>query len=244
MLVCKTIGLLLIIVSQLSCSKKTNTPAIRPSPMPVDTITIPVTGSSKTYLALGDSYTIGASVEASQRFPVQTREWLVANGIKMNAPEIIATSGWTTLNLESAINFQNPVGPYDVVSLLIGVNDQYQGHNSNGYRDRFTSLLRKAIQLTGDKPSHVFVLSIPDYSVTPFAMYRDVATIRKEIDEFNVINKEVTLQYNCVYLDITPSTREASSDPSLVAGDGLHPSGKEYKKWAERLGPLMKVVLQ
>lgn len=240
----KVIWILVISFVQLCCTKKTNTPIIRPSPQPVAPIPVPVSDSSKTYLALGDSYTIGASVDASQRFPVQTKEWLVSNGIKMNAPKIIATSGWTTLNLESAINFQNPVGPYDAVSLLIGVNDQYQRHNSNGYRDKFTTLLRKAIQLTGDKPSHVFVLSIPDYSVTPFAMYRDVATIRKEIDEFNAINKEITLQYNCVYLDITSSTREAATDPSLLAGDGLHPSGKEYKKWAERLGPLMKAVLQ
>lgn len=212
--------------------------------MPIDTPTIPVPGSSKTYLALGDSYTIGASVDTSLRFPVQTREWLLSNAIKMNAPQIIATSGWTTLNLQSAINSQNPVGPYDVVSLLIGVNDQYRERNSNGYKERFTTLLLKSIQLAGDKTSHVFVLSIPDYSVTPFAQFSDIAAIRKEIDEFNRINKEVTLQYNCVYLDITPSTREAANDPSLIAGDGLHPSGKEYKKWAERLGPLMKTVLQ
>lgn len=244
MLVFKTIGLLLIIASQLSCSKKTNIPAIRPSPLPIDPITLPVSGSSKTYLALGDSYTIGAGVDTSQRFPVQTKDWLLSNGIKMSTPKITATSGWTTTNLETAINNQNPVGPYDVVTLLIGVNDQYQRRDSNGYRDIFINLLRKAIQLTGDKPSRVFVLSIPDYSVTPFAQFRDIATIRKEIDEFNVINKEVTLQYNCVYLDITPSTREAANDPTLIAGDGLHPSGKEYKKWAERLGPLMKAVLQ
>ena len=235
---------MLIALGQLTCSKKTNTPDITPSPTPVDTIAIPVAVLSKTYLALGDSYTIGASVDTSQRFPVQTKDWLLSNGIKMSTPKIIATSGWTTDNLETAINNQSPVGPYDVVSLLIGVNDQYQRRDSNGYRDRFINLLRKAIQLTGDKPSHVFVLSIPDYSVTPFAQFRDIATIRKEIDEFNVINKEVTLQYNCVYLDITPSTREAANDPTLIAGDGLHPSGKEYKKWAERLGPLMKAVLQ
>ena len=196
------------------------------------------------FLALGDSYTIGASVDTSQRFPVQTREWLLSDGIKMSTPQIIATSGWTTLNLQSAINSQNPVGPYDVVSLLIGVNDQYRERNSNGYKERFTTLLLKSIQLAGDKTSHVFVLSIPDYSVTPFAQFSDIAAIRKEIDEFNRINKEVTMQYNCVYLDITPSTREAANDPSLIAGDGLHPSGKEYKKWAERLGPLMKTVLQ
>jgi len=234
----------LIILSQLSCSKKTNIPAIRPSPTPGGTIVIPVSGSSKTYLALGDSYTIGAGVDTSQRFPVQTKEWLFSNGIKMSTPRIIATSGWTTVNLETAISTQNPVGPYDVVSLLIGVNDQYQRRDSIGYRDRFTNLLRKAIQLAGNKPFHVFVLSIPDYSVTPFTKYSDIATIKKEIDEFNLINKEITLQNNCAYLDITPSTREAANDPSLIAGDGLHPSGKEYRKWAERLGPLMKAVLQ
>ncbi|HKO82218.1 MAG TPA: SGNH/GDSL hydrolase family protein [Chitinophagaceae bacterium] len=240
----KAIWILLIIFVQLSCTKKTTTSSIRPSPTPVDTITTPVTGSSKTYLALGDSYTIGASVDSSQRFPVQTKEWLLSNGIKMGTPQIIATSGWTTVNLETAISIQNPVGPYDAISLLIGVNDQYQRRDSTGYRDRFANLLRKAIQLTGNKPSHVFVLSIPDYSVTPFARYNDMVAIRKEIDEFNLINKEVTLQHNCAYLDITTSTREAANDPSLIAGDGLHPSGKEYKKWAERLGLLMKVVLQ
>jgi lysophospholipase L1-like esterase len=131
-----------------------------------------------------------------------------------------------------------------VVSLLIGVNDQYQTHDTSGYRQRFLNLLNTSIQLAGNHRDHVFVLSIPDYSVTPFAQFSDTAFIRLQIDQFNAINKEVTLQNNCKYLDITPSTRQAKYDASLLATDGLHPSGKEYYKWSELLGPMMKAVLQ
>lgn len=204
----------------------------------------PVTTPLKNYLALGDSYTIGQSVSETERFPVQTKKWLADNGINLAAPQIIAATGWSTTVLQNAIALQNVAGPFDVVSLLIGVNDQYQFQDTTGYRNRFTGLLNTAIQLTGNRRNHVFVLSVPDYSVTPFAQYSDTAFIRQQIDQFNVINKEVTLQNSCSYLDITPSTREAKNDPSLIAIDGLHPSGKEYKKWAERLGPLMKTVLQ
>lgn len=239
----KTIALILIFV-QLSCSKKTTAPPAVPSfPPPVVVPPAPV-GTAKTYLALGDSYTIGQGVATSENFPSQATDWLVTNGINISEPKIIATTGWTTTHLESAINSQNPKGPFDVVSLLIGVNDQYQQYNMSGYRERFTGLLQKAIQLAGNKSSHVFVLSIPDYSVTPFAQNADRSKIQKEINGFNEINKAVTLQHNCQYLDITASTRESINDPSLIAKDGLHPSGKEYKKWAERLGPLMKAVLQ
>lgn len=201
------------------------------------------TGKKVTYLALGDSYTIGQSVEPSLRFPAQTASWLEQKGIHVQTLEYIATTGWTTLNLQAAIQSINPQGPYDLVSLLIGVNDQYQGLDTTGYRPRFTQLLQKSIQLAGNKVSHVFVLSIPDYSVTPYASGSNREQISREIDNFNAINKQVTLQYNCTYLDITPSTREALNNSNLVAGDGLHPSGAEYKKWAERLGPLMLSAL-
>ncbi|MBI1341639.1 MAG: SGNH/GDSL hydrolase family protein [Terrimonas sp.] len=208
------------------------------------TIVTPPAGSpTKTWLALGDSYTIGQSVSASERFPAQTSNWLKLNGINIQEPDYIATTGWTTNNLQDAINTANPA-PHDVVSLLIGVNDQYQRHDTTGYRQRFTALLAKAIQLAHGKKENVFVLSIPDYSVTPFAAYGDTAQIRREIDWFNAINKEVTLSVPCPYLDITPSTREARYNPSLVAGDGLHPSGLEYRRWTEKLGPLMLPVLQ
>jgi lysophospholipase L1-like esterase len=219
----------------LGCGKKNSY-----TPPPVS----PPVVTAKKYLALGDSYTIGQNVPETDRFPVQTKKWLVDQGMNMNTAEIIATTGWTTTNLQNAVAAQNPAGPFDVVSLLIGVNDQYQSHDTTGYRQRFLNLLNTSIQLAGSRRDRVFVLSIPDYSVTPFGQNLDTALIRRQIDQFNAINKDVTLQNFCSYLDITPSTREAANDPSLIANDGLHPSGKEYKKWADRLGPMMKAVLQ
>ena len=201
------------------------------------------TGPKKTWLALGDSYTIGQSVSAGDRFPSQTANLLKQSGINIGQPDYIATTGWTTNDLEVAIQTKNP-GNHDVVSLLIGVNDQYQTHDTTGYRQRFTNLLDKAIQLANGKKQNVFVVSIPDYSVTPFAADRDTARIRKELDWFNAINKSVTDAYNCTYLDITPSTREAGTDRSLIAYDGLHPSGLEYRRWANRLAPMMLPVLR
>ncbi len=198
----------------------------------------------KRYLALGDSYTIGQSVAASDRFPAQTVALLRANGIKIKDPEYIATTGWTTINLQNAINAQNPQGPYDAVSLLIGVNDQYQTHDTTNYRNRFTQLLTKAIALAGNSTARVFVVSIPDYSVTPFVDAADKATVSKEVDWFNTINKQVALQYHIAYVDITPSSREAATNAALIANDGLHPSGLEYKKWADMLFVKMKDVLK
>ncbi len=197
----------------------------------------------KTWLALGDSYTIGQSVDIFDRFPDQTATLLRARGVNLPVPDYIATTGWTTTDLQNAINTRNPA-PHDVVSLLIGVNDQYQTHDTTGYRQRFTVLLEKSIQLARNKKQNVFVLSIPDYSVTPYAAGLDRPRIRMEIDWFNAINRSVTESYGITYLDITPSTREAETDPSLVAFDGLHPSALEYKKWAERLAPLVRPVLR
>jgi len=131
-----------------------------------------------------------------------------------------------------------------VVTLLIGVNDQYQTRDTTGYRQRFTILLQKAIELARGKKENVVALSIPDYSVTPFASSSDTARIRLELDWFNAINKSVTHSYNIKYLDITPSTREGRTNRALIATDGLHPSALEYKKWAERLGPLLEAVLK
>jgi lysophospholipase L1-like esterase len=203
----------------------------------------PVTGAVKTWLALGDSYTIGQSVTEAERFAAQTANMLRQNGINISTPTYIATTGWTTNNLDAAIAQQNPIN-HTVVSLLIGVNDQYQRHDTTGYRQRFTSLLEKAIVLANNKKENVFVLSIPDYSVTPFAAGNDTAQIRKEIDWFNAINKAVTINYNCPYVDITPSTREGLYNRSLISGDGLHPSGLGYKRWADLLAPIMLPVLK
>lgn len=231
-----------MIVALFACIKKQT--AVTPGPyIPPVIPPVVTTGTAKTYLALGDSYTIGQGVPETARFPNQTAAWLKLNGINLTVTDIIATTGWTTNSLQSALNIQNPVN-HDVVSLLIGVNDQYQTHDTTGYRQRFTLLLERSIQLAKGKKENVFVLSIPDYSVTPFAAGSDTARIRLEIDWFNAINKDVTASYNCAYLDITPSNREARYNPSLIATDGLHPSGSEYKKWADRLGLLMLPVLK
>ena len=229
----KPILILLFCVLQLACKKE----AAPAKPAAVNP------GPALSWLALGDSYTIGQSVLAADRFPTQTASLLRLSGVNMSLPDYIATTGWTTSNLANAIAAQNPAN-HDVVSLLIGVNDQYQTHDTSGYRQRFTSLLNNAIQLANGKTDHVFVLSIPDYSVTPFASGSDTARIRRELDWFNAINKNVTESYSIAYLDITPSTREAKTNPALLAVDGLHPSGLEYGKWANRLVGLMLPVLK
>jgi lysophospholipase L1-like esterase len=203
--------------------------------------TQPADPNAKTYLALGDSYTIGQSVTEPERFPNQTVGLLRSEGIKINDPRIIATTGWTTKNLIDALNASTLQNNYDVVSLLIGVNNQYQGRGIEEYKTEFTLLLNRAIQYAAGKPTHVFVLSIPDYSVTPFASGLNKTKIAAEIDQFNSENKKISLQLGVNYIDITPISREP--DPALIATDGLHPSGKQYKRWADLLAPMMKQVL-
>ena len=235
--------MLLIIGAAIACTKS-KVPNIGET-IPVDTTnhndTIHYdTSKTYTYLALGDSYTIGQSVNYGERFPSQTKQLLANDHIKIESPLYIATTGWTTSNLLSAITSQNPTPGYDIVTLLIGVNDQYQHVDTATYRIRFTQCLQKAITLSANRSDRVFVLSIPDYSVTPFVPAPNKAQVSMEIDWFNAINKQVTLQYNIAYIDITPGTRQAAFDSSLIAYDGLHPSGKEYNVWAKMLAPFIK----
>ena len=197
---------------------------------------------SKSYLALGDSYTIGESVSSAERFPAQTVALLKSHGSKVADPQYIAQTGWTTLDLQNAISKASLKSKYDVVSLLIGVNDQYQGLDTTGYRIHFTELLQKAIQLAGNQTTHVFVVSIPDYSVTPFG--GGSAKIKKEIDAFNNINKQVTAAFQISYTDITTTSRMAANDQSFTANDGLHPSGKQYGQWAILLEAVMLPVVK
>ncbi|MEO6329728.1 MAG: SGNH/GDSL hydrolase family protein [Ginsengibacter sp.] len=210
------------------------------TPLATDTIPPLATDTVRTYLALGDSYTIGQSVSETERFPDQTVQLLKNENIKISNPDIIAVTGWTTANLINALNSNPPKSNYSVVSLLIGVNNQYQRRNIDEYKTEFTLLVNRSIVYAGNNKSHVFILSIPDYSVTPFARNSDTASISKEIDAFNSINKAISEASGVNYLDITSISREALNDPTLVAGDGLHPSGKQYKRWAELLAPLMK----
>ena len=199
------------------------------------------------YLALGDSYTIGESVAAPDNFPNQVYAMMKNDTVNFHPPLIIAQTGWTTDELEGGIVAANTAEPlrssYDFVSLLIGVNNQYRSSPVASYRPGFEELLRKAIRYTGDWPDRVVILSIPDWGVTPFANGRDRAQIAMEIDAYNAANKQIAQQYNVHYIDITPWTREAATDTTLLAGDGLHPSGKEYKRWAERVAEFFKSKL-
>jgi hypothetical protein len=192
-----------------------------------------------TYLALGDSYTIGEGVPIYESFPYQTVQLLRQQGLDVNAAEIVAKTGWTTDELENGINKTNFKKQYDFVSLLIGVNNQYRGRKPDEYAIQFESLLKKAIVLSGNKPESVFVISIPDWGATPFAEGRDREKIAVEIDEFNNINKKIASQYNVPYIEITNGSREATSNGLLVTKDKLHPSALEYKKWAEKLSAAM-----
>lgn len=190
----------------------------------------------KTYLALGDSYTIGQSVNADETYPAQTVSILRSQNINFHSPEIIATTGWTTADLQNAISKHKfAFAKYDIVTLLIGVNNQYQGRSEPEYQTQFTELLQKAIQLAGNISSHVIVLSIPDYSVVPFAHDGDTILIAKEINSFNIINKEISANYKVNYINVTDESRKAAIDKSLITYDNLHYSGKEYAIWAKIL---------
>jgi lysophospholipase L1-like esterase len=197
------------------------------------------------YLALGDSYTIGESVRPAESYPEQVRRILAEKDrLDCGDPEIIAVTGWTTGNLLEALADAKP--SYDAVSLLIGVNNQYQGRSLAEYRLQFGELLQKSIRLADNRPSHVLVLSIPDYSVTPFgrAQGRDTTLIAAQIDLFNRVNHELAQQYGVNYVDVTSESRKAAADASLIAADGLHFSGEEYYAWARLMEPVLKEILK
>lgn len=196
------------------------------------------------YLALGDSYTIGEAVAADERWPHILQGRLVGDGIKVELPIIIATTGWTTDELQAAIDKEKPSKNYDLVSLLIGVNNQYRGYPIEQYKKEFESLLQQAIAFAQDRADRTFVLSIPDYGVTPFAASKDPAKIARELDEYNAIAKSICDKYRVAFVDITPGSRRASEEPTLVAEDGLHPSGKMYKEWVDAAYPVVKSMLK
>ncbi len=209
---------------QIACQKD-NTTSMTENP-PIEETT-PI-----FYLALGDSYTIGESVDVAERWPVQLVQGLREGDIEVEAPRLIAKTGWTTANLKDAIAEANLENNFDLVSLLIGVNNQYQGKSIEEYRLEFEQLLFRAIELAGGKKEGVFVLSIPDYGATPFGA-SNAESIGAEIDAFNAINKEITTQQGVAYFDITPISRQASTNSALTATDNLHPSGEMYKLWVE-----------
>lgn len=210
-----------------------------------DSANVPMAVSYKHMLALGDSYTIGESVATAERFPIQTVQQLMGDSVYFNGPEIIAQTGWTTGNLLNRLATAPPQRTaYDAVTLLIGVNNQFQRRSQNEYRTEFTSLLQQAIGYANNRPTRVTVISIPDWGVTPFASGYNRALIAAQIDSFNLINQSVTAAFGSNYANITPISRQAASDGSLLAPDSLHPSGRMYQLWAEKIRPVIRASLR
>ncbi len=195
------------------------------------------------YLALGDSYTIGESVGFTERFPVQLVTKLKFQGVEIHNPEIIAKTGWTTDELMSAIESAPPADDFDLVTLLIGVNNQYRGRDTSNYKTEFEALLEKAIQFAGGQHSRVIAISIPDYGVTPFGVKKGKKRIAGEIDQFNQVNKVSSEAYGIRYVNITDISRKAWMHQEFTAEDGLHPSPKMYALWVDEILPSALEIL-
>jgi lysophospholipase L1-like esterase len=227
------VGLILIFALMFGrCTKDSGTDIAIVSPPPS---AIPGQAPMLKYLALGDSYTIGHGVAIVDRFPHQLAEMLKAADKPIAEPTYIARTGWTTGNLLTAIEAQKPATDFDMVTLLIGVNNQYQGRDTGEYRTEFTQCIQQAVKHARGRKDRVFVLSIPDYSVTPFGQRNNPEQISQQIDVFNAINARISAEFGVSYTNITKGSREALQNPALVAADGLHPSALEYRKWAEKL---------
>ncbi len=195
------------------------------------------------YLALGDSYTIGEAVAADGRWPVQLARRLRADGIALTEPRIIATTGWTTDELSAAMDAAEPLGEWDFVSLLIGVNNQYRGRDVADFGREFERLLDRAIRLAGDRPQRVLVLAIPDWGVTPFAAGRDRPQIARELDAYNAAKRDTCERRGVAFVDIAPVARRRGAEPAMLADDGLHPSAAMYTLWADAALPVARCLL-
>ena len=194
------------------------------------------------YLALGDSYTIGESVDPSERWPVQLVERLREDSVVVSEPEILARTGWTTSDLAAGIARVNPLGPYDLVTLMIGVNNQFRGLDVEQYRLEFSALLLQSVGFAGGEPSQVIVVSTPDWGVTPFARGFDRVRIAREIDRFNLVAQDETARVGAVFVDVTGVSRLAENQPNLIAFDGLHPSGDMYNLWVDLIFPAAQEI--
>jgi len=239
----KLLNIILVALTTLSgCNKKNETVATNIS----DTTTKIKTmaNDSLTYLALGDSYTVGEAEPQAASYPYQLIDSLNNNGYKALRPNVIATTGWTTQDLINAIAASGINGKkFDFVTLLIGVNDQYRHLSIDVYRTNFTQLLYEAVQFAGGDANRVFVISIPDWGVTPFANGQD-SVIYPEIMNFNAVNLSISQAAGANYIDVTPVSRTAANDLTLIAPDGLHFSGKMYAMWVKLLEPAVAAQLK
>ncbi len=238
----KILSYVVLIFVIFGCEAADNSDVFKPIENPE--VVEDTTSAKLTYLALGDSYTIGEGVAEEDRYPVQLRDTLETQGVVIEKLQIIARTGWTTDQLSDAMDNSQLDPSYDLVTLLIGVNNQYRGRNPENYRPEFIELLNRAIGLAGNDPSRVIVLSIPDWGVTPFASGRDSAQIASEIDAYNAINRQASEMAGVAWIDVTPISREAANRPELLASDNLHPSGLMYRYWVEYLYPIAYQILK
>ena len=199
-----------------------------------------------SYLALGDSYTIGEGVEPAGRWPHQLARALRSEGIALEDPLTIAATGWTTDELDAAIDAADPPGPFDFASLLAGVNNQYRGRDVDDYARGFTALLERSIGLAGGRSGRVLALSIPDWGVTPFgaASGRDRGAIARELDAYNAAAHALCQARGVAFVDIAPVSRTRGAEPAMLADDGLHPSATLYAEWARLALPVARRLLQ
>jgi lysophospholipase L1-like esterase len=195
-----------------------------------------------TFLALGDSYTIGEGVAEEGRWPIQLVTRLGERGVAVETPSIVATTGWTTDELATALDATRLDHRYDLVTLLIGVNNQYRGRSTTEYREQFRDLLHRSVMFAGD-PQRVVVVSIPDWGVTAFAEGRDRAAIARDIDAFNAVARDETLGMRARWADVTPASREAGAKPGMLVDDGLHPSAAQYAVWTGTILPEAEAAL-
>ena len=196
----------------------------------------------QTFLALGDSYTIGELVPLHESFPYQALQLLRDGNLEFSAPEIVAKTGWTTDELLNHISSIKLSDQYSIVTLLIGVNNQYRGRSVESFIPELNSLIEIAINKSGNKKENVFLLSIPDWGVTPFAKEKDQQKISLEMDQYNNACKNAAENFGIQFIDITASQRLDNNKDGFLAEDNLHPSGKEYKKWAEVLVKRIKII--
>jgi lysophospholipase L1-like esterase len=212
--------------------------------VPSMTTPLPAAAAGISYLALGDSYTIGEGAPEADRWPVQLAAMAQAQGLPLAPPTIIARTGWTTAELQEAIRAANDHQTYGLVSLLIGVNNQYRGQSLALYRQEFRALLATAVAFAGGQPQRVVVLSIPDWGQAPFAAGRDLAQIAQQIDQFNQAAHEECQHADVAFVDITPLTRAAASHDSQFVADGLHYTGAQMQQWAQLALPVVQQQLR
>ncbi len=232
----------LLVMGFLSCQ---NTPPEMPT-LQTEEPSEPVQDTVISYLALGDSYTIGQSVPEEKRWPTQLMDLLNDSLLGVDMPRYIARTGWTTDELQAAMDDTSWLADtFDLVSLLIGVNNQYRGYPFDQYVREFPALLEQALSLAQGNVTRVFVVSIPDYGVTPFGQGSNPDKIARELDAYNAFAKETADSMGIAFYNITDISREALDDPTLVASDNLHPSAEMYRRWVDEVvGPGVMEQLQ